>query len=439
MRDKGAEKYGRFADSPEPLLSTQSPPPEVRPARWISRLGLPHFNWSLTLLGLCVFTFAVVTYRLPIGQVGIAIAAVGLVLQRAKGRIPFPLWLYGAFVLWAFLASLVSPHAEIALDKVLEQLKLLAIMLIIVNALQTEGQLRFYLLFFLGCFVLFPVRGTFLGGDTVLGRAVWNYIYSNPNDLAALCLIALGVALGLMFSKPSRTLVRLGGGISAILLLVVILLTQSRGAFIGLLAGLGPAIIGLGLKRPGRLFLSAGILALVISLAIPASVWERLSGIEKLTSTSTIAQADPEGSAEQRLEVQKVAWQIFLDHPVFGVGLGAYPEANAAYAPNLGRKDTHDTYLNVAAELGLPGLVLWCGLFASVLRYAYRSRQLAAPGALATQQGWIERGLLAYLVAGLFGNFAALTFPYLILAVLWCSATILASTSHGSKSNALDS
>ncbi len=405
MRDKGAEKYGRFADSPEPLLSTQSPPREVRPAGWISRLGLPHFNWSLTLLGLCVFTFAVVTYRLPIGQVGIAIAAVGLVLQRAKGRIPFPLWLYGAFVLWAFLASLVSPHAEIALDKVLEQLKLLAIMLIIVNALQTEGQLRFYLLFFLGCFVLFPVRGTFLGGDTVLGRAVWNYIYSNPNDLAALCLIALGIALGLMFSKPSRTLVRLGGGISAILLLVVILLTQSRGAFIGLLAGLGPAIIGLGLKRPGRLFLSAGILALVISLAIPASVWERLSGVEKLTSTSTIAQADPEGSAEQRLEVQKVAWQIFLDHPVFGVGLGAYPEANAAYAPNLGRKDTHDTYLNVAAELGLPGLVLWCGLFASVLRYAYRSRQLAAPGALATQQGWIERGLLAYLVAGLFGNF----------------------------------
>ncbi len=164
-----------------------------------------------------------------------------------------------------------------------------------------------------------------------------------------------------------------------------------------------------------------------------------MSGVEKLTSTSTIAQADPEGSAEQRLEVQKVAWQIFLDHPVFGVGLGAYPEANAAYAPNLGRKDTHDTYLNVAAELGLPGLVLWCGLFASVLRYAYRSRQLAAPGALATQQGWIERGLLAYLVAGLFGNFAALTFPYLILAVLWCSATILASTSHGSKSNALDS
>jgi len=73
-------------------------------------------------------------------------------------------------------------------------------------------------------------------------------------------------------------------------------------------------------------------------------------------------------------------------------------------------------------------------LFGSVLRYAYRSRQLAPPAALATQQGWIERALLGYLVAGLFGTFAALSFPYLILSVLWCSATLLASPSQRPES-----
>ena len=60
---------------------------------------------------------------------------------------------------------------------------------------------------------------------------------------------------------------------------------------------------------------------------------------------------------------------------------------------------------------------------------AYRSRRLAAPGELAIQQAWIERALLAYLVAGMFGSYAKLTFPYLLLAVLWCSATLLASPS----------
>ncbi len=435
MPDRQTQKPGHDTNSSAAPPTTQqgsSPSAPQFQAR-VSWLGLPRFNWSLTLFGLCIYTFSIVTYRLPVAELGVAIAAVGLVLQFGKLRLPFPVWLYGAFVLWAFLASFASPYADIALDTVLEQLKLLAIMLIVVNALQTEGQLRFYLLFFLGCFVLFPVRGTLLGGDQVAGRAVWNYTYDNPNNLAALCLLALGVALGLLFSKPSRALVRLGTGISAILLLVVILLTQSRGAFIGLVAGMGPAFVWSGLKRPGRLLFSAGILALVIGLAIPASVWERLSGIEKLTSESTIAQADPEGSAAGRFEIQKVGWQIFLDHPVFGVGVGAYPRANARYAPELGRVDTHNTYLNVAAELGLPGLVLWCALVLSVLRYAYRSRRLAAPGELATQQAWIERALGAYLVAGMFGSVAKLTFPYLLLGVLWCSATLLASPSPTPK------
>jgi len=424
---------GSNSSASPPTVQRDTPPSLPRDQAQVSWLGLPRFNWSLTLLGLCVFTIAIVTARFPIGEVGVAIAAVGLVFQRGKVRLLPPVWLYGAFVLWALVASLNSRYPEIAAAQILERLKAFMIMLIIVNALQTEGQLRFYLLLFLGCFVLFPVRGTLVGGDKIFGRTVWNYIYSNPNDLATLCLIALGIALGFMFAKPSRALVRLGAGISAILLVVVILSTQSRGAFIGLVVGMGPALIGLGLKRPGRLFLTAGILTLVISLAIPASVWERLSGIEKLTSASTIVEADPEGSAEERFAIQKVAWQIVVDNPVFGVGLGVYPLENARYAPELGRRDTHNTYLNVAAEVGLPGFALWCALVWSVLRYAYRSRRFAAPGELATQQACLEGALWGYLAAGIFGTYAALTFPYLMLAVLWCSATLLASHRNTSR------
>jgi O-antigen ligase len=397
-------------------------------------LGVPRFNWSLTLLGLCVFTVAVVTGRFPIGEAGIAIAAAGLFLLGGKIRLPAPVWLYALFVVWAFVASLSSNYAEIANAQLVERIKLLVIMIIIVNALQTEGQLRFYLLVFLACFMIYPARGTlhnYALGYHPFGRAVWNYIYANSNDLATLSLLALGIAMGIAFSGPSRTAARIAAGLSAIVLLVVILLTQSRGAFLGLVAGMGSAFVGLGLRRPGRMLLYVGVAVVAIGLSVPAAVWERLSGITMLTSTSTIALADPERSAEQRFEIMKTAWQIFRDHPVFGVGLGAYPEANAAYAPHLGRRDTHSTYLNLAAELGLPGLVLWCVLVWSVLGYAFRSRKRAAPGELATQQAWIERALWAYLVAGLFGTYSQLSFPYMMLAVLWCSANLLATSSRG--------
>jgi O-antigen ligase len=419
---------GRDASSSAPSSTTQqdssaSDPQSDARSYW---LGLPRVEWSLTLLGFCTYTFAIVTYYFPVGDVGIVIAMVGLLLDRYKVRVPFPIWIYGVFVFWAFVASLMSSYPDIALEKGVDHLKLLVIMLVAVNALRTEGQLRFYLLFFLGCFVLFPVRGTLVGGDDDQGRAVWNYIYSNANDLATLCLIALGFALGLVFARPSRVLVRLGAGISTILLVVVILMTQSRGAFVGLLAGFGPAFIVIALKRPVRLLFSAGVLALVVSLTVPAHVWERMYGLEMLTSESTIAKADPEGSAKERFKILQIAWQIFVDNPVFGIGLGVYPRENARYDPVMGTRDTHNSYLNLAAEVGLPGLALWCALVWSVLRYAYRRRRLAAPGELATQQAWLERGFWGYLVAATVGTYVSLSFPYLILAVLWCSATLLA-------------
>ncbi|HTY04672.1 MAG TPA: O-antigen ligase family protein [Rhodocyclaceae bacterium] len=364
------------------------------------------------------------TFKAPVGNAGAVIAIVGMLLQREKLRIPFPIWIFGSFLLWAFISSFASPYTDLVLDNIFEQLKLFMIMIVVVNALRTEGQLRFYLMFFLGCFVLFPVRGTLVGGDRIQGRAVWNFIYANPNDLATLCLLALGMALAVMFFAPRRPVVRLGAAVSALALIVVMFLSESRGAFIGLMAGMGWGLGRLGLKRPILTLLLGGVVALVLSMTIPPAVWERLSGIEKLTSTSTIAEADPEGSAEERFEIQQTAWRIFVGHPIFGVGFGMYRQVNAKYAPSLGEKDTHNTYLNLAAETGLPGLILWISLVVSVLLFAYRVRKQAAPDEVAEPQAWVERALFGYLVAAMFGTYVKLSFPYIMLGILWCWAKL---------------
>jgi O-antigen ligase len=216
----------------------------------------------------------------------------------------------------------------------------------------------------------------------------------------------------------------------------VILLTQSRGVFLGLVSITVLALLQMLGKPTRRAIGVALVFALIIYLAVPVDVWERLYGIEKLTSASTIAEADSEGSAAERFEILKVGWQIFRDNPFFGVGLGAYPLANAMYVPDLGKRDTHNTYLNLAAEVGLPGLMLWCIFLGSVLRHAYRSQRNRQALGLVTQQVWIVRAFVGYLVAGLFGTYAALTFPYLILATLWCSANLLSPSSSLYTKNA---
>jgi O-antigen ligase len=384
------------------------------------------FHWSLALIGLCMFTFAAVTYKLPIGEAGIIVALLGLLTQRDRVRLPVIVWLFGAFELWALVASFGSQYPEVARNQLLDQAKLGLIVVVAVNALRTKGQLRAYILFFLACFTLFPARGTLVNyalGNHPFGRAIWNYIYNNSNDVAALSLLALGVAMAVVLAEFERTIVKIAAGVSAILFFVVILLTQSRGVFIGLVVAAAPALLAATIRRPRRA-VYAVLAAAAIIVSTPASVWQRYAGIGKVTSASTIADADPEHSAAERFEIQKIAWRIFVDHPVFGVGLGAYPRANAMYSPELGRRDTHNTYLNLAAELGLPGLGLWSAMGISALSTARRSRRVNGPSASGIEQVWIERAIIGYFVAGAFGSYAKLTFPYLMLAILWCCATV---------------
>jgi O-antigen ligase len=380
---------------------------------------------SLTLVGLCIFTLTIITARVPFGEAGIIVALIGLFLQKEPVRCPAWVWMFGLFVAWAFVGVPFSLQPNAAWDAAIERLKLVVISLVVVNALRSKEQIRFYLIFLIGCYALFPVRGAlvnYVSGYAPSGRAVWGHIYGNPNDLAAYSLLALGGALAIAYTRSEQMFVRRVAASIAVALVVVILLTQSRGAFIGLAVGMGLATLRAVLRRSLSLPLLA-LAAAVVAFAVPSTAWDRLSGIGKLTSTETIAAADREGSAAQRFEIQKVAWQIVWDQPITGVGIGVYRAANAVYAPELGSRDAHNTYLSIAAELGIPGLLLWCALVYSVLAQARRSRreQREASG---LEYVWIERGLVAYLVAALFGTYSVVSMPYLLLGTLWCAVNV---------------
>jgi O-antigen ligase len=387
---------------------------------------------KLVVVGLAIFTIVVIAARLGGAEAGIIVALVGLSMRPQQLHFPAPFWWAMALVAWAFVTSYTALAPEVAQATAVNRLKVFVVFLVVVNTLRAERLLRLYIFLILACFMLSPARGAlvnYFSGYTLFGRALWNQIYANPNDLAAMCLLALGLALAVFFNTQERRVVRWCCAASAFLLVTIIFLTQSRGVFIGMCLGMGPPLIGLMWKRPKVI---AGVLALAVvgALFIPDAVWTRLSGIGKLTSTSTIAQADPEGSANQRWEIQKTAYKIFTDYPVVGVGLGCYPLANNLYSPKLGARDTHNTYLNLAAELGLPGLLLWLALVASVFRYWRRAKSTLAlttddkPG-VSTQGVWIERAIVGFLLAGFFGTYSGITMLYLLLGILWCSASLV--------------
>jgi O-antigen ligase len=386
----------------------------------------------LVVIGLAVFTFVVVTARLGLAEAGIIVALVGLLKYPQRLRLPAPFWWALALIVWAFATAPWAMDPQVAQSTAIERLKVFVVFLVVINALRTESYLRLYILFVLACFMLSPVRGTLIGyagGYTYFGRAIWNASYGNPNDLAAMSLLTLGLALCVLTDNRERKIWRWISAVCATCLVAVILLTQSRGAFIGMIVGLGPGAFGLAWKRP-RLLVTLLIVGAVGTAFVPSAVWTRLSGIGKLTDTSTIAKADPEGSAAQRWEIQKTAFRIFQDHPIAGIGLGCYPLANNLYSPRLGLRDTHNTYLNLAAELGLPGLLLWLGLIISTFRRWRRGHEAAGrvpehSERYATCAVWIQRVIIGFLISALFGSYSGITMVYLLLGILWSAGTLI--------------
>lgn len=397
---------------------------------------------ALPWYGLTIFTFFFVTARWPnlFTELGIYLALLGLVMRPQGVGFPSPLRWAVVFLLWALVTALFAIEPDVAWPALLERLKALVILFVVVNVLRTPQQLRFYILLILFAFLIFPARGTltnYVTGNITQGRVAWNQMYGNANDLAAITLLMLGSALAIATVKTQNVRVRRAAAALIPVTLVIILLTGSRGAFIGLLVGFGPPLLARLRKRASATAPVLVVLAVIAAL-VPAASWHRLGSITNLTET--VGEPDKgrrppaseskydewaAGSARERFDILKTGLHIAASHPVLGVGIGCYREANGRYAPQLGERDAHNTYINVAAEMGWPGLLVWLGLVGSVLVRVRRRRALLEADDRTIQVLWIERAVIGYLVAAFFGSYAALTIFYLFLGILWAASNVL--------------
>ena len=391
---------------------------------------------------------AIITYRFPIGTASMTIALLTLPLEKQSLRLPAVAGLSIALVAWALLGMVTTSYPDVVVEAVTEFAKVCAVVFVAVNVIVSRGRFRAFVVGSIILWGLFPIRGTifayFIYHGDVEGRAAWNYVYSNPNDLAGLCLLQLSVALGIL-AVERRKWVVLGTKFAVALLVLIIILTQSRGAVIAL------AVFGLigGRKyfRNVRTILSVLVLAGLVYLIAPDSVWRRFSTIKNATSTDAslydvetvdLATRQDQSSSEQRLAIWDVAATVIADNLITGVGLGAYPEAHyvTAQRPQFkwlarGKRDTHSTYLNVMAETGVPGFLLFAGIIFSTLKHSRAARRKmgkVAP-ALALQLFNMEVGLYAFLVAAIWGSYGAMVPLYVHLVLLHVASTLL--NEHG--------
>jgi O-antigen ligase len=96
--------------------------------------------------------------------------------------------------------------------------------------------------------------------------------------------------------------------------------------------------------------------------------------------------------------------RMIADQPLTGVGPQNFKEFSLAYAPDLSKAYiAHNTYLELAAETGLPVLVLFLLIVWQAFRTLNRAARLRGSPEARELAGWAEgmrSGLLGFMVAG---------------------------------------
>lgn len=207
-------------------------------------------------------------------------------------------------------------------------------------------------------------------------------VMQNPNDLALNMVSFLPLA-AFMVLRPGSVLRRGLAAACAVCMVGAIVASESRGGFLGFCAmGMVLAIFA-ARRRPA--FVLAGVLAALCALPVlPHSYFRRLASI-------TNSKLDDYGSEDARRELLTESFQAFVQNPIFGVGAGQFvnwePDKRVQAA-----HEAHDVFLQVAADLGLPGLVLFLFLVGRAFFAVYQTRRLLY-GARLARPGPRQRGI----------------------------------------------
>ena len=263
------------------------------------------------------------------------------------------------FLMWIYISGFVHPgFATRENFTMFASFFMLAfIILALVNNIRRFKIILWAILSCMFFVSLYSIYGYLASGGTIrISGADYG-----PNEFAISLLPALAISFYTFFTRKGLA----GKMLSLIMSFAIfsaLVLTFSRGGLIGFLSMLFIALI----KTKRKIITIFLAIVIVAGLAnfMPSDFWER---IEKTKVEEKMMGDEAIDSTTRRYLLAKAAWQMFLDNPIFGRGIGNYYYECRNYQPiSPGR--AHNMYLEVAAELGSIGLFFMLGIFFTTLK-----------------------------------------------------------------------
>jgi O-antigen ligase len=262
------------------------------------------------------------------------------------------------FLSWSVLSQVWAENSGEALTAFTRLALNALLFLIIFTAIRTPTQAIGFVGAFVGGACIDGLYGVLFTPSNTETASRLSSSITNPNELASILVAALVLSIGLAAALREQPLARGGAFAAATLCTGGIFLTGSRGGLVALGVALA-AFLVVGARWRGRL------LALVVVLAfIGVGYFNYVASPAIRSHVSTV------GSGTGRLDLWTVAWRMVEQEPIRGVGAGNFPVSSVHYLLEPGAiarsdyivgspKVAHNTYLELWAELGLVGLIMF--------------------------------------------------------------------------------
>jgi hypothetical protein len=309
---------------------------------------------------------------------------------------------------WALLTIPIAKNPGLAWATFTDTfIKVVLIFIVMVNTLRTEFRIKALMWLGIGVGLMLSWQAVDLymkGEFKTEGYRVsvdFGGMFGNPNDMSIhlVIFIPLAIALG---AAARNWLIKLLFFACAAIMTAGSLVTQSRGAFLGMIAVAAVLVWKLGRRQRFKAMLIACSAGLVTVLLAPGNYGLRILSI-------FIPSLDPVGSSSQRTDLLIRSILVTLRNPQ-GIGIGNF-EIVGVY--NLG---THNAFTQVSSELGWLAFAAYMVILVSpILKLNLIEKQLFAKA----DGSWlyylsigVQASLAGYFVSSFFSSVAYQWYVY---------------------------
>ncbi len=325
---------------------------------------------SLFLLAL-VLPISIAATNMALGLVTAALIAVSISGPRPEWR---KAWgpagaCLGLYCAVSLLTSLTGISPAISLHHLPKDIHKLWVFCILLPALRLSAMRRLPAALALG-FSFVAIYG--IVQLALAWNVSWMRAHAFVHPVTYGEMMALGLLGGLAFlsqSRPGPT--RRMAGIFILLVTTALIFSKTRGALLGLAAGLAAMAW---LHPSWRRWVKWGILAAVLGWVAQDLLRHDASLILSISQGSAAVGTNPQ---LDRFILWDAAWRMFKDHPWLGVGPSNYRTAFTGYVSVLVEGErtwgsAHNLYLHQMAERGLLGLTALLALITALLVRAWQ-------------------------------------------------------------------